>query len=70
MHFTEEEIREQGARFEEALRNASKELGSEAPTLSEIQNWMIENHVDRPEVLELILRKMGPGQKAGKKKMP
>ena len=51
MHFTEAEIEELSEAFKGSLRKGQAELGPEAPTLSEIQDWMIQNHVDRPDVL-------------------
>lgn len=69
MHFTEADIEELGEAFKRSLRNGAGQLGAEAPTLVELQDWMIKNHVDRPDVLELILGKLGHGTKAGEKKM-
>ena len=69
MHFTEADIEELGEAFKGSLRKGAGQLGAEAPTLTELQDWMTRNHVDRPDVMELILRKLGPGIKAGEKKM-
>lgn len=68
MFFTEMEIEELGERFKESLRKGAVQERT-GPTLAEIQDWMIRNHVDHPEVLQKILGKMGSGLKVGKKKM-
>lgn len=70
MHFTEEEIRQLQEEFGESLRKGQSGLGPEAPTLAEIQDWMVRNHVEHPRVLEAALHKLGPGHAAGEKKMP
>ncbi|MBE7436927.1 MAG: hypothetical protein HS115_20020 [Spirochaetales bacterium] len=69
MFFTDAEIEELGERFKESLRKGEEHPDRTAPNLAEIQDWMIRHHVDHPEVLLKILGKIGPGLKAGEKKM-
>ncbi len=67
MHFTESDIEQLGEAFKESLRKGASPPGQ--PSLTEIQEWMIKNHIDRPDVMEMALKKLGPGVKAGEKKM-
>ena len=70
MQFTEEEIQQMERRFGDSLRKGQAEFSSSAPTISEMQEWMVRHHVEHPRVLETMLKKLGPGVKAGKKNMP
>ena len=67
MHLTEQEIEALGEQFKQRLRDAAPELPQEAPSLSKMQDWMIRNQIENADVLKLAVKKVGKGNKAGKK---
>lgn len=67
MEFTESDIEELTKKYKERLKKSANELGSTAPELSKIQEWMTKNMIESPEVLELTLKKIGSGEKVEKK---
>lgn len=70
MRLSESQINVLGKQYIERLKKAQSQLGTESPSLGEIQMWMIKNQVESPELLETVLRTIGPGKKAGKKNLP
>lgn len=69
MHFTQAEIDQLGEVYKQRLKEKGNQLPKTAPSISEMQKWMIANNLESPEVLELLITKVGSGQKAGEKKM-
>jgi uncharacterized protein YbaP (TraB family) len=67
MQFTESDIEELTKKYRERLKKSANELGSNAPELSQIQEWMAKNMIESPDVLELTLKKIGTGEKVEKK---
>jgi len=70
MNFTEEDITKLGESFKKSLRHGQAELGQNAPTISQMQSWMIKHNVEHPEVFKTMVNKLGTGTRAGKKNMP
>lgn len=69
MRLSESQIEVLGKQYVERLKGAQDHLGEQAPTLAEIQMWMIKNQVESSELLEAMLKTIGPGKKAGKKNL-
>lgn len=70
MLFTESDIEELTKKYKERLKKSANELGSNAPELSKIQEWMTKNMIESPEVLALAIKKIGSGEKVEKKMSP
>jgi hypothetical protein len=70
MNFTEDELNQIANGIKESIRQAQGELASEAPTMSQMQSWMVKHHVEHPEVLQTMIKKLGPGTRVGKKRWP
>ena len=69
MNLTEEDIAKLGEKFKDSLRHGQAGLGQDAPTISDMQSWMIKHNVEHPEVFKTMLNKLGAGTKAGEKNM-
>ena len=70
MHLTNEDIEQLTQKYGERLKQAAAQLPEQAPTITDLQDWMQNNHIENPEVMELALKKIGTGTKAaGKKNM-
>jgi len=70
MNFTEDELNQIANEMKESIRLAQGKLGSKAPSMSQMQSWMVEHHVEHPAVMHTMIKKLGPGARVGKKKMP
>ncbi len=67
MNLTESDINHLVDSYKVRLQKAAQKLESPAPSLSEIQDWMQKENVSSPEVLKLIISKIGKGEKSEKK---
>jgi len=67
MNLNSDDISRLTASFQENLIKANKELPAGSLELSTIQDWMLKNHIEQPELLQLLLKKSGTGTMVEKK---
>ena len=67
MHLTSEDIEKLGERYKSGLETAIADLPGGSMDMSQLQDWMLKHHLERPELLELLIKKTGTGSRTEKK---
>ena len=67
MHLSTEDIERLGDEYKSRLRKAFQELPAGIMTLSQLQDWMLRNNIENPELLETMIKKFELGATTEKK---